>query len=591
MFVDKNKMDLIQEIMGYDEDYLINELVPKSLMKMQSFLVSQGYANTFRSIKNMPTIEIKGLDSNGKERVLVKELKEAYDNSVLEENERFNTLYPLIKEGVFKYKSARNENRYTHFKVISQTEKTFALEMTEYKYCHNTFYLCFNIIIKELSKHNPFYMSKVAGKDVRTIFFDSINNSKTEEFEEIEKVVIKHQIAKEQNIEEEFSLILSNTIAHIRAINFLWDIYNKEIETTSNNILNKETFYDNRYFSVKNWNSGILCDLDESYHIEMEAYIDGLLARENTPHVLMQSSVESILNRIAKTKNVIRFEAAVGFAFKSGLDMLEDLFDKIKDKHRKSNLIVGALQYYDDNKVIHRIDKHTANFINGLINNKKIILYTYDKCFYHGKFYYLASDTYAYIIIGSTNISKTAFKNNYELDILYVLKKGDLQEQQFLNWYQGLKDNCKLIPKLNEKLFDDFKWDSELDAFKTKEKQLITIEDARKRIHELSDEETQFRLNLWLKHSPTAIYENLNIVALGTYKMFVFAERELVVFESFEPQNAFYVFGCPNGIDDLINSIEIMTKMQMTLSHYYIERGNHSSNKKALQNRIDRFFI
>lgn len=591
MFVDKNKMDLIQKIMGYDDEYLENELLPKSLFKMQKFLVSQGYADTFRNIKNMPRIEIKGLASNGKERLLVKELREAYDSNILEESTRFNTLYPLIDEGVIKYKSARDENRYTHFKVISQTEKTFSLEMTEYKYCHNTFYLCFNIVINELSKHNPFYMSKVVGKDVRTIFFDTINNSKTEEFEEIEKSLIKNQIGMEQNVEEEFSLILSNTIAHIRATNFLWDVYHKKILSNIGDISTQETFFDNKYFQVKNWDyNSDLNDLDKKYNIELEDYIDDLLTIENTPLILRKSSVQSVLNRITQKKNIIQFQAAVGYAFKSGLVMIEDIFNKIHEKNGECNLIVGALQNYNGTKEINKIDKPTAQYLNVLMKNTELQLYTYDTCFYHGKFYYLANDDYAFVIMGSTNISNPAFKSNYELDTLYILKKGSVQERQFLNWYHELKDKCKLIPWLNEKLFDNYRLDSELDAFKLRDKHLISIETARKQIYELSDEETQFRLNLWMSHLPTAIYEDVDVAALSTYKMFVFVERELVVFESFESQNAFYAFGCPNGVEDLINSIELMTKMQMTLSQYYIERGNHSSNKKALQKRIERFF-
>ena len=70
----------------------------------------------------------------------------------------------------------------------------------------------------------------------------------------------------------------------------------------------------------------------------------------------------------------------------------------------------------------------------------------------------------------------------------------------------------------------------------------------------------------------------------------VFLEEELVVFESFEPQNAFYVFGCPNGLENLINSIAKLTKSQMTLSKWYVDRGNHISNRKSLQQRISRLF-
>lgn len=50
------------------------------------------------------------------------------------------------------------------------------------------------------------------------------------------------------------------------------------------------------------------------------------------------------------------------------------------------------------------------------------------------------------------------------------------------------------------------------------------------------------------------------------------------------------VFGCPNGLENLINSIAKLTKSQMTLSKWYVDRGNHISNRKSLQQRISRLF-
>lgn len=62
------------------------------------------------------------------------------------------------------------------------------------------------------------------------------------------------------------------------------------------------------------------------------------------------------------------------------------------------------------------------------------------------------------------------------------------------------------------------------------------------KIQELSDEETQFRLNSWMKHEPTDIYSELGIASLQDYIVFLFAEKGLAVFESFIPGNAYYTF-------------------------------------------------
>lgn len=119
---------------------------------------------------------------------------------------------------------------------------------------------------------------------------------------------------------------------------------------------------------------------------------------------------------------------------------------------------------------------------------------------------------------------------------------------------------------------------------------LVSSNEIKKRIAALTDEETQFRLNIWMDYRPDIICDDISIEALKSYTMFAFLEEELVVFESFEPQNAFYVFGCPNGLENLINSIAKLTKSQMTLSKWYVDRGNHISNRKSLQQRISRLF-
>ena len=93
-----------------------------------------------------------------------------------------------------------------------------------------------------------------------------------------------------------------------------------------------------------------------------------------------------------------------------------------------------------------------------------------------------------------------------------------------------------------------------------------------------------------MDYRPDIICDDISIEALKSYTMFSFLEEELVVFESFKPQNAFYVFGCPNGLENLINSIAKLTKSQMTLSKWYVDRGNHISNRKSLQQRISRLF-
>ena len=144
---------------------------------------------------------------------------------------------------------------------------------------------------------------------------------------------------------------------------------------------------------------------------------------------------------------------AVGFAFQSGLRKLSKIFEATKEGRCRCNLIVGALQHYDQSNAGNRIDKSTVQYLEDMRKNKGVMLYTYVASFYHGKFYYLQDSEYAYIIIGSSNISRAAFSNNYELDCLYIVKKGSSIDRRFFSWFESLKEECIKIKKLDAKNF------------------------------------------------------------------------------------------------------------------------------------------
>lgn len=335
---------LLREVLNYSDEYLFEELTPRTLKKMHNFLVEHKCAETFKEIKSKNQINIKGCAPNGLERLIGKEIREQYGLDILEASEKFTTFYPIFSEGVIKYESV-NGLHYTHFKVSGQTEKTFGMEIKEYKLYHNVFYLTYSIRIKEMSKHIPFYLSETVGEDIRHLLFSG---------------PLSEEVDKE--------------------------------------------------------------------------------------------------------------------------------FSKLE------------------------------------------------------------------------------------------------------NWFNGFISQCDKITNLDEKQFEDFNWNNELDVFKPLNRKIVSSNEIKKRIAALTDEETQFRLNIWMDYRPDIICDDISIEALKSYTMFAFLEEELVVFESFEPQNAFYVFGCPNGLENLINSIAKLTKSQMTLSKWYVDRGNHISNRKSLQQRISRLF-
>ena len=123
---------LLREVLNYSDEYLFEELTPRTLKKMHNFLVEHKCAETFKEIKSKNQINIKGCAPNGLERLIGKEIREQYGLDILEASEKFTTFYPIFSEGVIKYESV-NGLHYTHFKVSGQTEKTFGMEIKEYK--------------------------------------------------------------------------------------------------------------------------------------------------------------------------------------------------------------------------------------------------------------------------------------------------------------------------------------------------------------------------------------------------------------------------------------------------------------------------
>lgn len=587
--IDESKKELFREVLNYSDEYIFEELTPKTLKKMHNFFVEHKCAETFKEIKSKNQINIKGCGPNGLERLIVKEIREQYGLDILEASEKFTTFYPIFSEGVIKYESV-NGLHYTHFKVSGQTEKTFGMEIKEYKLYHNVFYLTYSIRIKEMSKHIPFYLSETVGEDIRYLLFSGpLSEEVDKEFSELEKLMIRRTINNEQNYDEEMTIILYNTIANFRAVNFLWEKYNHDLLLHS---ISSDWFYDNDFFKINNWRYEIqgINDLDELYQKRLEDYCDYILNSKDDMMVLRKNTIDSVINGIVRKANITKLYAATGFVFSSGLRLLQESLNIINDRNGKCRIVAGSLNSCVNENVNNKIDKTTVNYLNALIRSKKIELYSYIGAFYHGKFYYLCNEDYAYIIIGSSNISKTAFHSNFELDILHKVKLGSSQDKLFSDWFNGFISQCDKITNLDEKQFEDFNWNNELDVFKPLNRKIVSSNEIKKKIAALTDEETQFRLNIWMDYRPDIICDDISIEALKSYTMFAFLEEELVVFESFEPQNAFYVFGCPNGLENLINSIAKLTKSQMTLSKWYVDRGNHISNRKSLQQRISRLF-
>ena len=297
--------------------------------------------------------------------------------------------------------------------------------------------------------------------------------------------------------------------------------------------------------------------------------------------------INELLVSLAKSIHADQFFAAVGFAFSSGVRTLLPLISQINEQNGEFELIIGSLQNFRIEKN-SKIDRNTVHLLNELIFNNGLKLYTFENSFYHGKFYYIGSKTKAYIIIGSSNISKTAFLDNYELDVLFEV--DPTSDNVFLNWYNDLKLDCSLITELNEFNFADLKWNSELDIYSEKFIRRISQSEILDMVSELSDEDVKYRILTWMKYKPSDYFSDLGIPALDGYTLFLYEEYCLGVFESFTRDNAYYVFNCTD-VEQLLMQVSRLSKMQMASINAYIGKGYHIQNQDRLQDKIAKYFI
>ncbi len=299
--------------------------------------------------------------------------------------------------------------------------------------------------------------------------------------------------------------------------------------------------------------------------------------------------VSDLLIRLAKEIKAKFFMSAVGFAYTSGLKMLKSVFDEVEQNGGKIELIIGSLQTYGLGGKNTRIDKNSAKYLNSLIDNNNVSIYTYQNSFYHGKYYYLANDEIAYIIMGSSNISKTAFLSNYELDSFFRVERGSGDDNRFREWYQGFRYECESLPYLDEEQFEEFNWNSEQQAYGARRVVHISHSEITDRIDKLTDIDTKRRLNMWLSHDPSEILSNLEISALDGYIVFLFVESGLAVFESFVPGNAFYSFRY-DDIERLFVQLSKLSKSEMLVASDFLMRGYHIQDQERLESKVEKLF-
>lgn len=301
-------------------------------------------------------------------------------------------------------------------------------------------------------------------------------------------------------------------------------------------------------------------------------------------------SVSKQLENLIANLQIQRAVFACGYCFASGLRLLKDIIDRTVYTDVPVEFYVGALQNYSSSSpdnLITGIDKATISMLKEFLNYHNFSLYTCADRFYHGKLYLLEGADKTVICLGSSNISRSAFVSNYELNIALIVDSDSEIKQKFDLWIQQLRYYSTQLLDLDEAMFgnNEIKQDGSV-IIKQVSRSII-----QRRINELTNAEVQYRLNLWMSHSPDVIAEDLGVLALPNYIVFVYQKRKLMVLESFSAGNAYFCIKYDDSFEDVINNVATFSKTEIFEYSQMAKRGYHISNKFSLENNIRRYFL
>lgn len=295
-----------------------------------------------------------------------------------------------------------------------------------------------------------------------------------------------------------------------------------------------------------------------------------------------------IIKAISSSLEIKNVCIATGYLFKSGLNELKQIILPIIENNGKIELIVGSLHKYNSSNEIDSMDYETARYLNGLLNLNYISLATIYDSFYHGKFYKFAGEKYTCIIIGSSNVSKSGLCNNVELNSISIYSNSDHRLVKYNEWLNRFIKHCNYIDTIDTSKFVNLS--KETDRLTPNEigtyVSTVTFE---KLTSTVTDEVIKERMQMWLLHHPSKIYDNVSISPFEGYVLFEYGDKNLFVFESFTPGNAFYCFKTGN-INDLIKIVDGKTKIQLYKSSEFFKRGYHINDTLSMKTNIASLF-
>lgn len=296
--------------------------------------------------------------------------------------------------------------------------------------------------------------------------------------------------------------------------------------------------------------------------------------------LLEQHCFDFYLRAILESHKVREFCIACGFVYASGIKMLRSEIDKLLADGMNMKILAGNLQHYFSDHSVTQMDLETAQELNQLIK-AGVEVKTVTDCFYHGKMYILICDDITFVISGSTNVSRNAFRYNNELDNLFVYSAF---ENQHTKHFEILWNKAVSVPELDEARFMP-----RIDSDEGEQRHMLDIDSMRDRIQQIEDVDLRNRLVTWLKYTPSNIYDKIDVGG-NEYIAIEFAYKKMIVLESFFPGNSYFVF-YNHSVDTLLGTIEGRTKTEVFELSGMEKRGYHIREQLKLEVKIASYFV
>ncbi len=350
------------------------------------------------------------------------------------------------------------------------------------------------------------------------------------------------------------------------------------IETPTNDVV--KYVYDKESIDRMEIRPQVINGLIEVKKQEIENFVAEFKDYDKNVLVLEQHCFDLYLRAIMKLYEIKKFYIACGFVCASGIKMLRSEIDDLLENGMEIKILAGNLQHYFSDNSKMQMDLETALELQKIMK-KGVELKTVTDCFYHGKMYFLICEDFTFVIVGSTNMSRNAFRFNSELDNMFIYRT---QENLHMKHFKKLWNDATLIEEL-----DTTKFSSAVDNIDIETLNVVDINTVYEKIRQIDDESLRNRLITWLKYKPSNIYNKLD-VAGREYIAIEYVEKKMIVLESFFPGNAYFVF-YNSQIDNLLKSIEGKSKMEIFELSGMEKRGYHITEQLNLEMKIKSYFL